>query len=448
MRSYLTFVCLLSFVLFALCQYDAGQGSIQAQLCTDPNNPLRCQYSVSCVADITQCPINNCSGVTPFLCSDFVTCVHSSSDCNCKGVICSDGSCKSDFSFCPLLEGCSELFPKRCGDGSCQLYNSDCFNHTGQICPSGLTRCIDGICRIAANCTGIPYAGCPVYQCPNGSCVNNYSSCLCPTDSSKVLCFDGTCTLIETPCAHLAPAFVTPMNQTYTVNTSSSNSITMTIATTSSTSPSSSLGTVTVQSSSVTPASGSYSLVTVKGAPGSVASSVTTPSSLSSTNVKTNLASPAVTVSTPTSQTSVVNASISLNVAAGVPVQNLCIGLVNDTTNVISCVPGTTTVTKRRTGMNTLSAPITHLGTYAIFVMPSCQPDGSQSGNDFCANQNWGSLGSGYYCAANGAKFYQCYHLGTFTMGALQPCAPGTSCKCCANSECSVNNTQSPCTAI
>jgi len=222
----------------------------------------------------------------------------------------------------------------------------------------------------------------------------------------------------------------------------------MTIATTSSTSPSSSLGTVTIQSSSVAPASGSFSLVTVKGASSSVSSSITTPSSLSSTNVKTNLASPAVTVSTPSSQTAVVNASISLNVPAGVPVQNLCIGLVNDTTNVISCVPGTTTVTKRRTGMNSISAPISHLGTYALFIMPSCQPDGSENANAFCAALNWAPLASGYYCADNGAKFYQCYNIGTYTFGALQPCAGGTSCKCCANSECSENNTVSPCTAI
>jgi len=446
MNSILSLICLLSLAYLVRCQYDAGQGSVSAALCTvDPNKPLRCQFSSICCSTVSECPINNCTGVTPFLCSDYVTCVRSAVDCNCQGVICSDGSCKSSFSFCPLLEGCTELFPKRCPDGSCQAYNSDCSNHTGNPCPAGLTKCIDGICRVAANCSGIPFAGCVASQCPNGSCTANYSNCLCPTDSSKAKCFDGSCTPLGVECANKAPAFVTPMNQTYTVNTASPSPITIQLATTTSTAPSNSLGTVTVPSNSVTPAIGGLSLVNVKGASSSIISTLTTVNPLTGAIAAANMASTAITISTITSQTALTgNASISLNVPSGIPAASLCVGLVNDTSNTIGCVPTTTTVTKRSSGLtNSLTTTFTQLGTYALIVRPTCQVDGNENPNVFCSRQNYFPMATGYYCAADGAKFYQCYGL---NQGALLPCSQGTKCQCCSNTECSLGNTQSPCT--
>jgi len=446
MKSILCLIYLLSLVYIVRSQYDAGEGSVTAALCTaDPNKPLRCQFSSICCSDVTQCPVNNCTGVTPFLCSDYVTCVNSATDCNCQGVICSDGSCKSNFTFCPLLEGCSELFPKRCPDGSCQVYNSNCSNNTGSPCPSGLTKCIDGICRIAANCSGIRYAGCIASQCPNGSCVTNYSSCLCPGDPTKAKCFDGSCTPLGVACTNEAPAFVTPMNQTYTVNTASTSSISIQLATTASTAPSASLGTVTVPSNSVTPAVGGLSLVNVKGASSSLTSSLTTVNPITSAIAAANLASTAITVSTVASQTALNGTgSISLNVPSGVPAASLCVGLVNTTTNTIGCVPTATTVSKRSSGlMNSLTTSFSQLGTYALMFRPSCQVDGTESGASFCASQNYAPLPTGYYCAADGAKFYQCYGA---NQGAILPCAQGTLCQCCSDMECSMNNTQSPCT--
>jgi len=167
---------ILAVVLFLVsivnCQI---RSNVSLQYGCPTNTPYLCPNN-ECVNDLSLCPVDNCTGLTPYQCSDS-SCAISTIYCNCIGVVCSDGSCKSDIDDCPLLDTCPELFPRRCPDGSCDVYNSTCAGHLGTDCPFGLELCLDGICRTPALCDSLPFQGCPLYECSDGSCTNNYNNC-------------------------------------------------------------------------------------------------------------------------------------------------------------------------------------------------------------------------------------------------------------------------------
>jgi len=229
------------------------------------------------------------------------------------------------------------------------------------------------------------------------------------------------------------------MNQTYTVNTGVSSTVNIQLATTQSTSPASSIGSVAVASTSVAPVAGPLSLVNVQGAPATTTASATTVNSITGTVQKASLASPALTITAPGQTNLASPATLTLTAPAGVTPSSLCVASYNDSTGTMTCQP--TTVTKRDSNANSLSTQFTQLGTYALIFKPTCQVDATQDATSFCATRNWAPLATGYYCADNGRKFYQCWG----SQGALLSCSSGTTCRCCSSDECSVGNTISPC---
>jgi len=134
---------------------------------------------------------------------------------NCVGndTVCGDGSCRPDISMCPLYEGCTDpSLPYKCIDGTCSrnaegcyknmvIYNENATSSNIRVipymrCSGDETLCEDGICRKKCPL----YNGCPntkPLMCPDGFCVLEMSECAgiaskCPLDS-PFRCIDGTC---------------------------------------------------------------------------------------------------------------------------------------------------------------------------------------------------------------------------------------------------------------
>lgn len=114
----------------------------------------------------------------------------------CLNETCSDGSCVLSVSECPPVQACPQHLPKRCPQGNCITAEEICEER--KPCATGLVLCIDGACR--RNCSTAPFAGCPQYTCPDGTCVERFDRC-------------KGCNL--TACADAPPLAVFPNSQSY-----------------------------------------------------------------------------------------------------------------------------------------------------------------------------------------------------------------------------------------
>jgi len=428
-------ICALYFVSEVTAQVSVGGAvSTACPLAT----PVRCPNS-GCVNATANCPVNNCTGLTPYLCSDS-TCAISNIYCNCQGVICSDGSCKRAMSLCPIMDGCPELFPRRCPDGTCQVYNNTCSNDLGTNCPSPLQLCLDGICRTAALCTALPYYGCPIYQCPNGNCASTYSQCYYDGDPTHVLCYDGSDVPIGTPCAHTAPGFINAMNITVTIATDTSTEITVPSATSSTP-----VASITVPEGTVSPQNGTnLNTISVNGVSTSayLNSSVVDPAT-GNTSASASVVSSAINVNFGTGQ-SVLNNSVTLSFPNVVATNNASVCVASLLNSTWTCVNNTVVFVTN--GTSTVTSTVRHFSTYAVVIRPTCIPSSAGiSALSFCNSQTWANGTIGYFCADGGSNFFQCLSGPWATQSGKHPCATGTSCSCCAGEECSDFNLESPC---
>lgn len=98
----------------------------------------------------------------------------------CQNETCSDGTCVLNISECPPVQACSPSRPRRCPHGECVVIEEKCT--PGRVCGAGLQLCIDGACR--KDCSTTPFAGCPRYTCPDGSCASRYDNCKGCNESS------------------------------------------------------------------------------------------------------------------------------------------------------------------------------------------------------------------------------------------------------------------------
>ena len=112
-------------------------------------------------------------------------------------VMCGDGECYKDYSFCGALDGCTDPeHPIMCPLGGCANDFDECINKVYDCPLEEEERCGDGMCR--ENCDGIATNGCaseaPIY-CQNGTCVKFLSQCFdfrCSLDR-PILCSNLTC---------------------------------------------------------------------------------------------------------------------------------------------------------------------------------------------------------------------------------------------------------------
>jgi hypothetical protein len=104
---------------------------------------------------------SECSGTTPFECSDH--------------------TCVEDYEECKPFAGCIKPSkPFLCSNGECALNYSECKEKFFQCQDHTLVKCIDGICR--ESCDEIRHSSCPFnlgYRCPDGKCVKQLIECGC-----------------------------------------------------------------------------------------------------------------------------------------------------------------------------------------------------------------------------------------------------------------------------
>jgi len=214
----LVFYCLVSLALIS--QVISVVINFNGDSCPQ-SYPFQCSESNFCAQNLIDCPTNNCLE-NEFLCEDG-TCKSSLIECNCLGVVCPNGKCKTEYKYCEAVAGCPETKPRRCPDGSCQVYTSNCSSNLGPTCLPAATLCIDGVCRIGQTCLEIPFIGCPLLECPNGDCVDDYTHCkICPVNSSIYQCFDNLCTILGVPCNPESPNYLHIYKYARTIDTSSS----------------------------------------------------------------------------------------------------------------------------------------------------------------------------------------------------------------------------------
>jgi hypothetical protein len=91
----------------------------------------------------------------------------------CLNETCSDGTCVLSISECPPVQACSPSKPKRCPRGDCVAVDVQC--SSGKVCSAGLQLCVDGACR--KDCNSAPFAGCPRFTCPDGTCTTRFDAC-------------------------------------------------------------------------------------------------------------------------------------------------------------------------------------------------------------------------------------------------------------------------------
>jgi len=432
-----------AFFILSLVSYTTGQinGQGGSGSSCPIQKPYRCPDS-SCAAKSSSCPINPCTGTTPYQCSDS-TCQISSIYCNCQGVVCSDGSCKTSITQCPILASCSELYPRRCPDGTCTKWNATCTNHTGTVCPSGLQLCVDGICRTSDLCTQLPFHGCSAYECPTGQCATNYSSCLCPNQPTMAKCYDGSCTPLGVACATTSPAFLYPMNLTVTIDTQYNSSINCPPTNNNNGSV------VVIQTPPGGGANGRRSFkrqdtldtLQIRSVPSSYTDGSTIYDSSSNSLIPAYIATPPVSLSLGSGNQFSGSTELSFpNAQKPSPTSDLCVASLNATNKEWKCSSsGSTTVG------NTVSSYVSLLTIWAVVVQPTCIVSGSESGASFCARQTWDAGTIGYFCANGGHSFYMCWEAPTTWASSIQSCPTGTSCSCCSTNECSNHNLESPC---
>jgi len=319
--------------------------------------------------------------------------------------------------------------------------NSNCANHTGTLCPTGLQLCLDGICRTPQLCDDLPFQGCPFFECSDGSCTTNYSNCLCVTDHTKVTCCDGTCVPLDTPCAVTAPAFLSPMNVTLTLDPSLENNLVV---------PTSSNFTTKVVSislpagsiNSVQTPNGTVNTVTVQGVSSSKIINSSIPVSSNGTLAPAKVLSVPVSVSFGTNISQVNNPVQLTFPLVNTNENSMCVAVLEN--DVWTCVNNSQTV-QLSNNVYSVVANVSHFSIYAVVKKPSCFPEGNLSGVAFCAQQTWAAGTIGYFCANNGASFYMCLGTGFEALDNIQNCGRGTRCSCCAGEECSNFNAESPC---
>jgi hypothetical protein len=357
----LFFTALVLF-LVSLSNGQINGGGMATEICA-PDVPYRCPDS-SCCATVSNCTANPCNGTTPFLCSNG-TCAISAIYCNCQGVVCWDGSCKSDIKTCPRYPGCPELYPRRCPDGSCDVWSSNCTERPTPVCPTGLALCIDGICRPSTVCRNLPYAGCSKYICGDGVCVQNYSVCLCTNDLSLIRCYGGGCTPLGTKCPLPAPQFDLVMNITVTLNVTVGANIGVPSAANSG----QNIAEINLPSNSV----GSFNGTTLNTLTvGSVGTSDTSGSQVLDTNgtqYLANVVSPGISVNFGTGQRNL-SSDVTLtflNVPSGVDPNSLCVAVLID--GIWYCSNYTTYVSHVN-GTLTVSSNVSHFSTYAVIQKP------------------------------------------------------------------------------
>eukprot|EP01122_Echinamoeba_exundans_P017605 TRINITY_DN942_c0_g1_i1.p1 TRINITY_DN942_c0_g1~~TRINITY_DN942_c0_g1_i1.p1 ORF type:complete len:646 (+),score=66.92 TRINITY_DN942_c0_g1_i1:196-2133(+) len=155
------------------------------------SNILDCnEKTTRCVASLTS---GRCQCLPGFSATDLADnfCLP-----GCSNETCSDGSCVLSISECPPVQACSPSKPKRCPRGDCVPVDMPC--SAGKVCPTGLQLCVDGACR--KDCSTAPFAGCPRYTCPDGTCTSRYDAC-------------KGCN--ETGCSGPAPSAVFPYSQSF-----------------------------------------------------------------------------------------------------------------------------------------------------------------------------------------------------------------------------------------
>ena len=175
---------------------------------------IMCDDMRTCVSNVATCPaVRQCAPGT-YLCPGNV-CVSSQFDCptavSCltshngtsapNQVVCSDGSCQPDPSFCPNQYSCYNGMV-RCWDGSCRFSQSDCPSEV--TCYPGQIRCEDGSCKSDLSFCNTPlYCPLGTVRCPEGDCVPNIMLCGTRTSclSGMIKCPDGSCNLHSWQCS-------------------------------------------------------------------------------------------------------------------------------------------------------------------------------------------------------------------------------------------------------
>lgn len=210
-----------------------------------PNNfPWKCEITGTCVKENADCEgiykktilMNNCTVDLPYRCSDGICSLNSSncttvkacpdsklpyqcidSSCvsnktlcpkqsDCKGFLCPDFKCVTEFSQCLTKNGCPASKPFKCVDGRCvsspfSLYGNIshncipmvvCPKYKPYLCGDGECQGHQSLCRTQQNCPEEKS-----YRCPDQTCVNSTDLCdkqpkLCP-QTSPIMCEDGGC---------------------------------------------------------------------------------------------------------------------------------------------------------------------------------------------------------------------------------------------------------------
>ncbi|KAJ5077899.1 hypothetical protein M0811_05589 [Anaeramoeba ignava] len=147
-----------------------------------PTGKTYCDQLFRCINATETCQ-TDCSGSTPYKCSNNGNCVEDPADC------------------CP---GSAEMDMFFCYTGVCVNMSSDCPSpgyETNDTCPSSLghdaKRCPDGRC-VACGDDCLLYPDCPIAApivCPDRSCTDNYTKCTCPFEPDHYRCTpNGECT--------------------------------------------------------------------------------------------------------------------------------------------------------------------------------------------------------------------------------------------------------------
>jgi len=231
------------------------------------------------------------------------------------------------------------------------------------------------------------------------------------------------------------------MNLTYTISTIAPTTIS--VVQTINTSPSGNIASVTFPAGTLTPNNGvTTQLVNVNGVSSPISQTLQVMNPIGGTTAPALALTPvvSVTVGNGNSVLSGQGANIQFNnLPSGQNISSLCIASINDTTNTASCIESSSN------GTNSIQAAVSHFSSYVVIKRPGCQASGAESAASFCARQHWNTGSIGFYCLAEGKKFYMCWTAPNTAASSIMSCPTGTTCSCCNEDECSANGTQSPC---
>jgi hypothetical protein len=174
-----------------------------------------CVAADACVDSIDDCRVNRpCDNASYVYCATIGECRASFSECapptlSCPGAYaCWNGLCVSSQQECEAVPSCPPDRPQRCADGTCVGPMQHCNSSSSTVCSTGTVACpTGGVCAARLeDCA--EYNGCPQsnpISCADGTCVSDWSACLCANNATLVRCFDGQCRAQASQCGSQAP---------------------------------------------------------------------------------------------------------------------------------------------------------------------------------------------------------------------------------------------------